>query len=210
MEYPKIQSLWKRELNTKKLIEDNYSEEEFGTIKLWSVTEKIDGTNVRVEYKNGNVQFMGRTKDAQMPPHLLNYLQLAFHPACLHKEFVKTEDENYPHVIIFGEGYGPKIQAVGGNYRKEVGFIIFDIWVGGWWLKQQDVRTISTALGIDTVPDLGTMSEPEIVDFVKGKPQSRCSLYPQMMEGVVCRSEPLVLLRNGKPVMWKLKCKDFS
>jgi hypothetical protein len=53
------------------------------------------------------------------------------------------------------------------------------------------------------------MSEAEVVEFVKSRPLSRCSEVPQMMEGVVCRSDPLVLFRNGKPMMWKLKCKEF-
>jgi hypothetical protein len=112
-------------------------------------------------------------------------------------------------VILFGEGYGPKIQASGGNYRKDVGLIIYDVLVGSWWLKRADVLAISQQLGIPMVPQLGIMSEEEIVAFVKSKPLSQCSLNPQMMEGVVCRSEPLMLFRSGKPLIWKLKCKEF-
>ena len=54
------------------------------------------------------------------------------------------------------------------------------------------------------------MTEEEIVNFVKSKPLSQCSRIPQMIEGVVCRSEPLTLFRNGKPIMFKLKCKEFN
>ena len=80
----------------------------------------------------------------------------------------------------------------------------------GWWLKREDVKTIADQLGIPMVPSLGVMTEAAIVEFVKSYPLSRCSLIPQVMEGVVCRSDPLMLFRNGKPLMWKLKCKEFA
>lgn len=33
---------------------------------------------------------------------------------------------NASRVVLFGEGYGPKIQACGSRYRKDVSFAIFD------------------------------------------------------------------------------------
>lgn len=33
---------------------------------------------------------------------------------------------NATRVVLFGEGYGPKIQGCGGRYRKDVSFAIFD------------------------------------------------------------------------------------
>ena len=218
-EYTKIHSLWKREgydcketgkkPNGKQFIAGEYALEEFGNIKRWSVEEKVDGTNVRVIYHDGKVSFGGRTKDAQMPPHLLKYLQDTLGDWNLCKVFVAKENEPYPSVILFGEGYGPKIQAAGENYSKEVGFILFDILVGHWWLKREDVKLIAENLNIPMVPQIGIMHEKEIVEFVKSKPLSRCSVIPQMMEGVVCRSEPLVLGRNGQPILFKLKCRDL-
>jgi hypothetical protein len=91
-----------------------------------------------------------------------------------------------------------------------VSFILFDIWVNGWWLMRLSVREISKRLGIDIVPEIGIMTENEIVEYVKSKPLSNCSMNPQMMEGIIARSEPLVCFRNGKPVVWKLKCKEFT
>lgn len=224
MEYIKINSLWKREgwyfdegkkhnphyqKGRQSFIVGDYADLEFGNIKRWAVEEKVDGTNVRIFYQEGKVSFGGRTKDAQMPTTLLKYLQDTFGDWNLAKVFPCKENEPYPSVILFGEGYGPKIQAGGGNYRKDVGFILFDVVVGNWWLKRADVLGISEQLGIPMVPQIGIMTEEEIIDFVKSKPLSRCSLTPQMMEGVVCRSEPLMLFRNGKPIMFKLKCKEF-
>ncbi len=35
-------------------------------------------------------------------------------------------------------------------------------------------------------------------------------IKPQIIEGVIARPEPLLLFRTGKPVVWKLKVRDFS
>lgn len=223
MEYVKINSLWKREgwyfdqdkknspdyqAGRQSFIIGDYSEPEFGNIKKWRVDEKIDGTNIRVQFIN-SVRFKGRTENAQIPPNLFDHLQKTFTFEKMAATFPLHEDGAYPIVTLFGEGYGPKIQAGGGNYRKEVGFILFDIVVGGWWLKREDVTELAKKMEIPVVPDLGIMSEDEIVEFVKSKPLSKCSQNPQMMEGIIARSEPLMLFRNGKPLMWKLKCKEF-
>lgn len=221
MEYPKINSLWKRQgwyfeagkndkSSRQSLIIGDYAQPEFGNIKRWLVDEKIDGTNVRVMWErpyiggSHTLTFGGRTDNAQMPTHLLTYLQKAFNE----EHFV----ENFPQassVILFGEGYGTKIQAAGSNYCSDVGFMLFDIFIDGWWLKRETVRDVALKMGLQVVPEIGVMTEEEVVAFVISKPISRCSHIPQMMEGVVCRSEPLMLCRNKKPILWKLKCKEF-
>lgn len=226
MEYFKINSLWKRngwyfdqdkknspdyQAGRQSFIIGDYAEPEFGNIIKWRVDEKVDGTNIRIHYKCacpdaiGSVEFKGRTDNAQIPPHLLKHLQDTF---TLEKFYVAFPEAK--EVILYGEGYGPKIQSCGGNYRKDVSFTLFDVWVSGWWLMRLSVREISQRLGIDLVPELGIMTESDIVEFVKSKPLSLCSQIPQMMEGIVARAEPLVCFRNGKPVVWKLKCKEFT
>lgn len=222
MEYPKINSLWKREgwyfdekvkqktpheLQGKRqsLIIGDYAEPEFANIKNWRVDEKIDGTNIRIHYSSGmNPIFLGRTKDAQIPTHLFKFLQEHFT-----KERLLEQFPDHLNVFLFGEGYGPKIQAGGGRYRADPGFILFDILVGNWWLKREDVSAIAEKLGVPMVPDLGVMTEDQIVEYVKSKPNSVLTPGYGMMEGVVCRSDPLMLFRKGTPLMFKLKCKEF-
>jgi ATP-dependent RNA circularization protein (DNA/RNA ligase family) len=223
MKYPKIHSLWKREGRDMKgaLIPGEYSVKEFGNIKRWQVQEKIDGCNVRVVYKHipvissdrggllnsiPDIKFEGRNDDSQMPPHLLKYLQETF----IHEKM----DALFPNiggdmVRLFGEGYGPKIQN-GSYYRKDVSFCLFDIFVNGWWLEQSAVERIASELGIPYAPIIGIMTEEEIVEYVKSNPLSLCSITPQVIEGVICRPEQLLLLRNREPLMFKLKCKEFK
>lgn len=228
MEYPKVNSLWKREgwyfdqgkkkspdyqKGRQSFIIGYYSQPEFGNIKKWRVDEKIDGTNIRIFFMQKDSQrlipdIMGRTSAAQIPTNLFSFLQRL----ATWENFDKALSFKEPNfeVILFGEGYGPKIQSCGGNYRKDVGFILFDVIINGWWLKREDVQDIAIKLDIPMVPDLGVMTAEEIVEFVKSKPLSKCSHTTQMMEGIVARSDPLMLFRNGKPIMWKLKCKEFK
>ncbi len=219
MEYPKINSLWKRhgwyfdeekkksseyQNGRQSFIEGDYAQEEFAAINRWHIQEKIDGTNIRIFFDGTQVRFGGRTDNAQIPCHLLDYLQDTFTESNIQANFPDST-----HVILFGEGYGPKIQAAGPNYAHEVGFILFDVRIGSWWLKREKVEGIGSQLGIKITPNLGIMTTQEAVDFVKSKPLSQCSVNPQMMEGIVARSEPLMLTRSGQPIMWKLKCREF-
>lgn len=222
MKYLKINSLWKREgfdfektrqkPSSKKLIEGEHSLPEFANIRRWHVEEKVDGTNIRILFKQVDGQrlipsIMGRTDAAQIPCHLLSHLQTI----ATWKNFDRcfSFHEKDFEAYLFGEGYGHKIQAAGKHYRSDVGFILFDCYVNGWWFSRESVKEVAQKLSIPSCPEIGIMEEKEIVEFVKSKPMSRCSQIPQVMEGVVCRSEPLMLLRDKNPVMFKLKTKDF-
>ena len=185
MEYVKINSLWKRlgwyfdegqkkspdyQKGRQSFIIGDYAEEAFGNIKNWLVDEKIDGTNIRIIYSKGKVTFGGRTEKAQIPCHLLEYLQDTFKEEQFARAFA-SEENPHPEVILFGEGYGANIQAGGGNYREHPGFILFDIYANGCWLSRQVVRIIADGnFGIAVVPEIGLMTEEQIIRFVKSKP----------------------------------------
>lgn len=223
MEYPKIHSLWKREgwyfdeqckkdsskqAGRQSFIVGDYACEEFGNIKEWDVEEKIDGTNIRIFYKDGEVRFGGRTKDAQIPTHLLDYLQDTFTPSLLRARFADKAGIG-TQVILFGEGYGPKIQS-GGYYSDKVGFCLFDVKVGDWWLEKTVIRhDIAPSLGVVSPPFIGVFGEDEIIRLVKQKGDSIFAKDKHVMEGVICRPKKLMLFRNGDPIIWKLKCKEF-
>lgn len=56
-------------------------------------------------------------------------------------------------MILFGEGYGVKING-GGAYRPDVSFILFDVYLpaGNIWLKREAVEDIARTFNIDVVP----------------------------------------------------------
>ena len=206
--YPKMQSLWKRNMNNNGIIiEGSYSKDEFKNIKYWHVTEKVDGTNIRIIYnaKNKTLEFRGRTDNAQIPNKLLVHLNTDFKIS----KFQKIFKGEYTRVILFGEGYGGYIQH-GNNYRKDISFILFDVWISGWWLKPLDVENIANQLNINYVPILGIYTIPEILKLIKSNPKSNMAIQDIIAEGIVARSFPLVLFRKGNPVMFKLKVIDYE
>lgn len=226
MKYPKIETLYTRSTETFGVIVDQLRREEFGLIKTWLVTEKIDGTNIRVILTSqGDVEIRGRTDKAQFNPVVLAALQSLLPAPLVRGVFEESRDEQgfYPEVILYGEGYGEKIQK-GGNYRKGQSFRLFDVKIGNWWLNWNSVQDIAGKIGIRTVPTLGffpflprsktdmfTMFSPEI--GMNGKSivaREDGGNLDYLAEGIVARTEPLLLLRNSERLMWKLKFKDFK
>jgi hypothetical protein len=210
MRYPKINSLYKRDEVTKKFIDGCYADPIFDIVKYWGVEEKIDGTNIRliINQEDGNIscQLKGRNEDSMMPQSITKFMD----DNIVHRipellQFMNAKGK----VVLFGEGYGPKIQN-GGNYRNDVGFILFDVWGGNRWSTREEVKAIANVLSLPVPHEYGIMTLEEILFLVSSKPNSPTAIKPMEFEGVICRSEPL--LRDnytGDPVMFKLKCKDI-
>ena len=98
----------------------------------------------------------------------------------------------------------------GDYYRDTVGFIVFDVVIdNSLWLTREEIKVLADNLELPTPAYLGSMTEQDIIEFVKSTPLSRVSVKPHCIEGIIARPEPLLLLKNGTPLMWKLKCRDF-
>ena len=77
-------------------------------------------------------------------------------------------------------------------------------------MERNKVEEFAELLFIEPVPDLGIKTKDEIIEFIKSKPVSKIAQTEgHIMEGVVVQTEPLVLFRNGNPLKWKLKVRDF-
>jgi hypothetical protein len=252
VKYPKINSLYKREYTTldlktgqlvfldkgksgNRLIEGDYACQEFESIKYWTVTEKIDGTNIRVQFNRrftemecgnasifdrdeGTVKIHGRTDNAKLEPGLYALLSEAFTIAKFQEIFPDAND-----VVIFGEGFGGKIQLPPGKrdnpYGKELQFAIFDVCIDGIWLERANVHSVALQFHMTGVPLLEVdisdkfgeeflWTKEQIVEYVKSWPLSYRGTAS--MEGIVARSSPLMRFRTEtKPIMFKLRCKDF-
>lgn len=209
--YEKIQTLFKRDKDNKFVIMPGaYSRDEFSNVTLWEVTEKIDGMNVRVFYDkiSQEIEFTGRTGKSILSAQLRDRLEELF---TIDKFEAAFDMEKIQSVLLYGEGYGPKIQKGGGKYRADQSFILFDILTNETrWMEGSEVTEKADKLGIDRVPVFGTMTIPWIVSFVKSSPLSLISEEEKIMEGVVCRSVPLMLTRYGERVIFKLKVKDYE
>lgn len=206
-EYHKIETLFERNEETKKLIEGKYRNTtvEFLKNNRWQFTEKIDGTNIRIFWDGHKVSFYGRTDRAQIPADLVNRLNELFggevNEQIFEQKFGETE------VTLIGEGYGEKIQK-GGLYRKGQDFILFDVMIAGNWQPRESIEDIAKTFNIDTVPIILEGTIDDGVQYVKSKPKSKFGTAD--MEGVVGR--PLVELqdRTGKRIIVKIKVNDFK
>jgi ATP-dependent RNA circularization protein (DNA/RNA ligase family) len=217
LDYPKIETLYNRD-DKFKVIPTEIRMPEFSLVNRWVITEKVDGTNVRVAlHPDGTVEFGGRTNDAQMPTFLLEYLQRTFTPDKMKEAF---QPESL--VILFGEGYGPKIQK-GGNYSDRIGFRLFDCVVAGdipggwWWMEDQSIKNIADNLGILTVPYITTIDclPTSLADLAEILGSSVVSMqdigrHDYTPEGIIARTSPMLFTRRGERVMWKLKYRDFK
>lgn len=207
-EYNKIDTIYERDINgTKKLIEGKFRDEavEYLANSEWEFTEKIDGTNIRIYWDGHKITFGGRTDRANIPAHLVNKLNEIF----LNEETEQLFEQKFgeTEVILFGEGYGVKIQN-GGNYRPDVGFILFDVLIGENYQSRESVEDIAKAFALEIVPIVLRGTIREAVDFIKTQPMS--TIGTAKMEGVVGRPKVELKDRCGHRLIVKIKCRDFE
>lgn len=215
--YQKIQTLFLRD-DKNIIIPDQFTYPEFEYLKdnKWECTEKIDGTNIRIELdfnvhddgvREVNVNFKGRTDEATIPAHLYKRLKELFDNVNWLEIFDITSTTS---ITLYGEGYGTKIQK-GGNYISSgVDFILFDVKVDKWWLQRDAVEDVANKLNIKVVPLIGYMTIPEAVEYVrKGFKSTIAENKDYDAEGLVLKTTTGLLRRNGERLITKIKTVDF-
>lgn len=217
-EYQKIQTLFKRD-ERNIIIPDQFTYPEFEVLKdlKWECTEKIDGTNIRIELaSSGNsedgiiMSFKGRTDKAIIPEHLLTKLNWLFDREHLMEALNITDETQNCNITLYGEGYGAKIQK-GGNYiSNDVNFILFDVKIDKWWLDRETIKDIANKLGINAVPLMGYMTIPEAIEYVKkGFKSTIAENKDYDAEGLVLKAPCGLLKRDGERLITKIKTVDF-
>ena len=217
-EYQKINTLFKRDSNNV-IMPDEWADPMFEYLAntKWEATEKVDGTNIRIiiappatEDAPVGVEFRGRTDAAQIPGHLLKRLEELFPVNKMTEQFNPAVRPIKDTIVLYGEGYGEKIQS-GGRYTKGgADFILFDIRVGDWWLLRDKVEDIAAVLGIEVVPLVGYMTIPEAIEHVRRGFTSQIAADPTLpAEGLVLKTPMGLLDRTGHRIVAKVKTVDF-
>ena len=212
MEYGKIETLFERDEKFK--VTNRLKHPVIDTIKVWDVTEKIDGTNIRIMFdKEGKLNVGGRTDNAQIPASLLQVLFPMF-PIEKMKEVFWLEGKPVD-VVLYGEGYGAGIQKAGSGYRSDKSFRLFDVLIEGkFWLDWTNTEDVASKLGIKTAPMLGRWTLEEIIEKVKAGVQSVVAKDDSgnvcMAEGIVGRTIEPLFDKRGRRLIIKLKTRDFE
>lgn len=211
-EYHKINTLYKRDPNTNRIIIGDYAAPELEYLALndWVFTEKIDGTNIRIMWDGvdpdlpdrDDIRFGGKTDKAQIPQELLWWLQDNIEHIRLNETFGPAGN-----VCLYGEGYGAGIQKGGGNYSPAQKFILFDVKIGHWWLERHNVEDIAEKLNLDVVPIIMRGTLEDAVIAVEGGIKSTFGDF--LAEGLVGTPAIPLFTRKGDRIITKIKHRDF-
>ena len=229
--YQKINTIFMRDVNNIIMPYNDFVSPELEWLRncKFDATEKIDGTNMRIEVSckliEGElrmvVEYKGKSDEAQIPPHLYKFMVETFPkekvlaaldlPEIITDTVLAEKEWGIPKYTIYGEGYGVKIQN-GGNYISNgVGFIVFDVKVNDWWLLRNNVAEIAEKLGAPMVPYMGQFTIDEAIEFVrKGFKSTIAENKEYLAEGLVLTSPYGIKNRKGERIIFKIKHNDFA
>ncbi len=219
--YSSIETVYTRDKETNVL---NFGEIrciENTCIKTWTISEKIDGTNIRVIVTKGGIEVRGRTDKAELNHDLIKAI-LAIFPSHerLLEYFTEYRGQELPEewsVTFYGEGYGAGIQS-GGHYSDTKRFRCFDLLLGeSWWTDDDEMRRVCDELGIPTAPWLAVTpnlpkTREELIEII---PFSQVALEDRGVsdvpaEGIVAKPLHVLLNRHKDRVMWKITLREWG
>ena len=211
-EYQKIDTLYKFDNATKTYTDEFYSPYvEYLRNNKWLSSEKVDGTNVSVQFDGHRVEFHGRTERSDLPKEVL---------AILTEKFAGSEVEFEQlfcgkQAILFMECYGGKIQ--GGVYGGKERLIGFDIMVNGQYLDKRCIGEIFAKFGVDCVEFKEIENLDEAINEVKSWAENTqagiskyCEKGTTVKEGLVCVPAVRIHDHQGKRIIVKIKVKDIK
>jgi len=209
--YPSIKNVYTRDPDTN-IITTEFSDPVFGHLLKapWEVTEKLDGTSIRLVLDmEGTYTVRGRTDKSQLPPPLLDY--------CMGLE-AKVRDaygNSGANVCLYGEGVGKGIQEHGNRYGDEQHFRLFDVQIRRYplsiWFTRQRVQVAAKVLGIPHAPFLGQLPLDMAISLWLEYPQApKSRIFDGVPEGWVLRPVGDLRFRSGEPIRVKIKERDFK
>ena len=209
--YPKILNVFEREPDgERKIIRGQYTSEIFNELKDidWVGYEKIDGTNIRLCWDGDRVDIRGKKDDSQIPKFLLDALMKYKTPE--YEEIFEKVFGSSP-VVVYGEGYGNRIQGCGKFYLPDSNdFLGFDVFFcnSGRFADHESMESILHDLGIDPVPLITVGKLSKLIKTVENGITTVVSDSGMLAEGLVARSW-YELTANAGRVICKIKTRDF-
>ena len=205
-EYQKIETLYKFDSVSKKYTHEFYNPI-INYLKdcPWIVSEKIDGTNIRVHWDGHRVEWSGRTDASQLPKEVESLLQETFGES----EIIFEQNFGEKEVYLFMECYGGKIQ--GGLYGGKERLIGFDVMIGDTYLDKMVIKDIFDKFGVETVEFRVVPNLQVAIDYVMNyaEPSEHCDDKKNEIEGLVCVPAVRLYDHQGKRIIVKIKKKDL-
>jgi len=176
----------------------------------WEVTEKIDGTNIRIGWDGKEtVTFTGReNKNSRLPGPETGVPQLLESTFTVDR-FLAGEHPHQP-MVIFCEAFGPKIGKYGHLYGDQPALAVLDVLAGSWWLQRDTMTNVAAMFGLQLPPLLDAKASlAEASDLVQSGLRSQFGREEFWAEGIVARPALGVLDRSGRPIRVKIKNDYF-
>ena len=215
MEYPKTDNLWHRDPDTHLIQAGRFNKRrpDFDAVNRWHVTEKIDGTNIRVVITD-KVAVLGRSDRADLPKGLADIIfnTLPTDPHLIFEDTHGFDPSTGDVMTLYGEGYGAGIQS-GGNYSSEKRFRLFDVRVNETWLEWENVEVVAEVLNLRVVPVLASGVNLNTVIGLVARNSEVAYLHTNTnvrQEGIVARAMPNLFNARGQQVKFKLKNADLD
>lgn len=187
-------------------VENLYRDKRILMFKECFALEKIDGTSTNIHYKyaDNTLEFFhgGCRRET--------FLQL-FNLEELLEKFKSLNSEK--DVIIYGEGYGGKIQGMSGTYGPDLKFIAFEVQIGESWLNVTNAHDVVTKLGLEFVDYVQIKAEIADIETEKLKPSVQAKrngiLEDKKREGIVLRPLLEYVDYRGNRIITKHKNDEF-
>lgn len=216
MKYPKIKSLFQRDKEfkfTNRLISESL--QDLQDIK-WVCLEKLDGMNIRIicDFEKEEFKCLGRTDEAVIPTHLKEELDKILTCIKAEKQQFLTSFSKIKKLILYGEGFGFKIQKGGLYLKDKVAFNLFDCYCfmsereTGFWMNEPQIKSLSQIFKLSKVPELPPATLHEAEKLVRTGLNSHYGTAKA--EGVIIKTKYPLFNSFGMRMIFKLKTKDFN
>jgi len=183
----------------------------------WIVTEKIDGTNIRIildqqkedgsrDYYIGSRKLILNNEDKNSKQFLDCIKDVNINKLIDYFKDIKHT------ITIYGEGYGAGVQT-GHIYSQDKNYRVFDIKIGDVYQDWTYVCKVCVDNQLNIVPLLGNSKELSYDKCVGLLNTFHNTLIQEGIggtpEGVVYKFEPVLLDKYGERLIFKVKFKDF-
>lgn len=181
-------------------------------------------------YKNNNIQYFQECYALEKIHGTSTHIawkdeQLRFHSGgCNHEQFIAIFDQDnlkkvfsetfgIRSVIVYGEGYGGKMQGMSGTYGKELRFVAFDVKVDDCWLSVPQAERVVQNLGLEFVDyvkiptDIDSINQQRDRESIQAV-RNGCG-HGKLREGIVLRPLLECTLNNRDRIISKHKRDEF-